>query len=68
MIKNNLSKILGERRMKMSELSRETGLAINTVSGLYYSRCKQVQFETIDKICKALNIGIGDLFEYVPES
>lgn len=67
MIKSNLSKILGERRIKMSQLSRETGLAINTIAAIYYGRCKQIQFETINKVCRSLNIGIGDLFEYIPD-
>ena len=53
--------------MKMSELSRQTGIAKNSLSDLYREKVKGVQFETLDKICKALNCSLSDLLEYVPD-
>ena len=53
--------------MKMSELSRQTGIAKNSLSDLYHEKVKGVQFETLDKICHALNCSIADLLEYVPD-
>jgi putative transcriptional regulator len=53
--------------MKMSDLSRRTGIAKNSLSDLYHEKVKGVQFETLDKICKALNCSISDVLEYVPD-
>jgi len=64
-IKCNLSRILGERRIKMAELAKRAGLAPNTVLALYHERAKGVTFEVMDKICEALGCQPGDLFERI---
>ncbi len=66
-IKINLSRMLGERRLKMTDLANEAGIAKNTVMSLYHERAKGVTFEVLEKICKALNCQPGDLLEYVPD-
>ena len=42
-------------------------LTYQGIKPLYDDTWKGVQRNTIDAICRALNIGIGDLFEYVKE-
>lgn len=66
MIKNNLSRILGEKRIKMSELQKMAGLSKMTVLRLYHNQTLNISFETIDKICDALEISVGELFEHIP--
>ena len=65
MIKNNLSRILGEKRIKMSELQKMAELSKRTVLRLYHNQTSNISFDTIDKICEALEISIGDLFEHI---
>ena len=67
-IKCNLSRILGERRIKMIELARMAGVAENTVRFLYHEQAKGVTFEVMDKICEALACQPGELFERVAAS
>ena len=66
-VKCHLSRLLGEKRMKMSELTAKTGLAQNTVISLYHERAKGVTFEVVEKICNALDCDISDLFGLVDE-
>jgi putative transcriptional regulator len=66
-IKSNLSRILGEKRIKMSELAEKAGVAKNTVLQLYHERAKGVTFEVLNKICTTLNCTPGDLLEFVPD-
>jgi putative transcriptional regulator len=66
MINNKLSEILGKKRIRMSELQRLTGLSHTTIINLYYDRTKNISFETMDKICDALEISLGELFEHIP--
>ncbi len=66
-IKCHLSKLLGERRIHLRELARQTGLSYYTLWMLYHEKTKGIYFNVIAKICHALNIQVGDLFEYVEE-
>ena len=63
-IKCELHKILGERRMHLSELQRETGLSYTTLHNLYYERSTRIDLNTIDQICRVLEIQPGELFKH----
>ena len=67
MIKNNLSKILGERCISGAQLARMTGLNAQGLRNLRNKASTQIEFATIDKICKALGISVGELFEYIED-
>jgi putative transcriptional regulator len=60
----HLGKLLGERKMRMAELSRQTGISKNGLSELYCERVKAVRLETLAKICGALGCSVADLIEY----
>lgn len=65
MVKCNLSTILGTKRMTRTELSGKSGLSLTSIKPFYDDTWKGVRRDTLDAICKALGVGIGDLFEYV---
>lgn len=68
MIKIHLSKILGIKRMNMSELAKQTGLSRNTVFLLYHEKSERVDLSTLDKLCVTLDCQPGDLLEHVPDN
>lgn len=65
MLKNNLSAIMGAKRIKIYELEKISGISRSTITRLYYNQTNTVSFNTIENICKALNCTSGDLFEVV---
>lgn len=67
MIKNNLSEILGRKRLKVRDVVRGTGLAVNTVSGLYHDTSKRVDMDTLDKLCAFLGVTVGEILEHVAD-
>ncbi len=67
MIINHLSEIMGRKRLNQRDVVRGTGLAINTVAGLYKDTSKRVDFETMDKLCTFLEVEVGELFEHVKD-
>jgi len=67
MIINHLSEIMGRKRLKVADVVTGTGLAINTVSGLYHDKVKRVDLETLDKLCTFLDVSIGDILEHKKE-
>ena len=66
MIKCQLPRLLGERRMHISDLQKMTGITYATLWNLYHEKTSSVSFKVTDKICGALGITPGELFEYVP--
>ena len=65
MIKCNLSTILGERKLKVAEVARDSGINKNTLHRLYNETATRVDLEVVEKLCKFLDIRIEDLFEIV---
>ena len=45
----------------MADLVRSTGINKSTLHKLYNDESARIDFETIDKICIALDIEVGDL-------
>lgn len=64
MIRNNLSKLLGERRMTQKKLADITGIRPATINELYHELNSSITIENLNKICIALNCDVGDLFEF----
>lgn len=67
MLKNHLSKLMGEKRYSIVEVSRRTGLTTSTISNLYNDKVKRLDFDTLEKLCKLFNCQPSDLFEYIPD-
>lgn len=66
MIKNHLSKLLGERRWTQADLARKTGIRRATINELYNELNDRVSLEHLDRICEVLNCEVSDILEYVP--
>ncbi len=67
MIKCHLSRIMGERKLKISDVARDTGLHRNTITLLYQETSARVDIDAMDKLCQYFNIEVGQLFEYFPD-
>ena len=70
MIKITLQDAMWQRRIRsISELARCAGVSRQTVDALYNrpERVKGIQFETLERLCQALDCGIDDIIQYMPE-
>lgn len=63
MIKCNLSRILGEKKLKISDVSRDTGINRGTLTRLYQETAERVDLEVMDQLCDYLECEVGQLFE-----
>ena len=59
---------MGEHKMKIADVARETGLHRNTITLLYNETANRVDLEAIDKLCRLFKCGVGDLFEYLKDA
>ncbi len=60
----NLDVMLARRKMRSRQLAEMIGITEQNVSLLKSGRVKGVRFETLEKICKALDCQPGDLLEF----
>ena len=67
MIRCHLSRLMGERKLKVIDVARQTGLHRNTITLLYEETAARVDLEAIEKLCALFGVTVGELFEYVPE-
>lgn len=67
MIKCHLSRLMGERKLKISDVARETGLHRNTVTLLYDETAVRVDLETMERLCLLFECSVGELFELEQE-
>ena len=68
MLKCHLSKIMGEKRLKIADVARDTGINRGTVTRLYNEEATRVELEVIEKLCAYLDVEVGQLFEFIKES
>ncbi len=67
MIRCHLSRMMGERKLKVMDVARETGLHRNTVTLLYKETATRVDLDAIEKLCGLFQCEVGDLFERVSD-
>jgi putative transcriptional regulator len=65
MIRCHLSRIMGEHKMKIADVARETGLNRSTVTALYNETATRIDLDTVEKLCRFFKCEISDLFELV---
>ena len=66
-VRCNLSTLMGQKRLNIQDINDKTGLARNTISALYHDKAKRIDYETINKLCEALECSSSELIEYIPD-
>jgi len=56
---------LGEKKLKVAEVARETGINKNTIHRLYNETITRIDIEVIEILCRYLGVEVGELFELV---
>jgi len=67
MIVCQLSTLLGARRMTQSQLAALTGIHRDTIRKLYYDGWTSIRRETLDRLCTALHVQVGELLLWHPD-
>ena len=67
MIVNHLPTLLAERRLKVADAVRATGVSKTTLHKIYNDQSSRIDFDTIDKLCEYLEVEVGDIFEYIKD-
>ncbi|MBB4063884.1 helix-turn-helix domain-containing protein [Gellertiella hungarica] len=62
-----LDVMLARRKMRSRELSERIGITEQNVSLLKSGKVSGIRFDTLNRICEALQCQPGDILEYRPE-
>jgi len=65
MIRCNLSRMLGEKKLKISDVSKETKINRGTLTRLYQETAERVDLDVMDQLCEYLECDVGDLFQRI---
>lgn len=63
---NRLWKLLIDRKMSKADLRKAAGIAPNTLTRL--RRDEEVRLTVLHRICQILDVNIGEVMEFLPES
>lgn len=63
MIRCHLARMMGEHKMRIADVARETGLSRATVTMFYKETAQKVNLEAIDRLCELFNCEINELLE-----
>ena len=63
---NKLWKLLVDRKMSKADLRKAAGIAPNTMTRL--RRDEEVSLAVLNKICRTLDVDIGDVMEFLPDN
>lgn len=66
MLLNRFSKILADKKLRITQVGLETGLSRTTLTALAKNSGAGVNYETIDKLCIYLEVTPGEFFEFYP--
>jgi putative transcriptional regulator len=67
MIVCKLSAILGDRRIKVSDVVRGTSIARATLDRYFHDRIEAFDREVLEKLCRFLQVPLTDLLVEVPD-
>lgn len=64
MIVINIDVMLAKRKMSVTALAEKVGITIANISILKTGKARGLRFDTLEKICAALDCQPGDILEY----
>jgi transcriptional regulator with XRE-family HTH domain len=67
MIRIRLKEVLQEKGMSMSMLSHKSEVSFSTISRIINDRNYSPTLNTLEKLAKALNVEISDLYEHTSD-
>lgn len=63
MIKCHLSRLMGEKKLKVIDVARDTGINRGTITRLYHETATRIELDVIEELCRYLDCEVGDLLE-----
>jgi len=63
MIRLRLSALMGERKLRISDVMRDTGISRNALTRIYREEVDRLDLEILEKLCRYLDVEISDMLQ-----
>ena len=67
MIRCHLARMMGEHKMRIADVVRETGLSRNTITLMHKETAQKVDLDAIERLCALFQCQVGDLLELIQQ-
>jgi DNA-binding Xre family transcriptional regulator len=67
MVVNRVQEVAKAKGYNVRKLSTGAGIRWNTARAHYLGHADGISFDVLDKLCRELNVTVGELFEVIPE-
>ncbi len=67
MIRCHLSTLMGRSKLRIADVSRQTGLNRSTITALYKETATRIDLQAVEQLCRLFDCQVGDLFEYATD-
>ena len=67
MIRLKLSALMGERKLRISDVMRDTGISRNAITRIYREDVDRLDLEILEKLCRYLKVDVCDMIEMTNE-
>jgi len=67
MIKCHLSRLMGERKLKISDVAKDTNINRGTLTRLYHETYSRIEKDAINTLCVYFDCKIEELFEFIAD-
>jgi len=64
MIRCHLSRLMGERRMNIADVMRETGIKRTMLTLMYNDEVQRLDVEALDKLCRLFSCNVQEILEF----
>ncbi|PQQ28692.1 helix-turn-helix domain-containing protein [Photorhabdus hindustanensis] len=68
MIRCHPARLMGEHKMLIADVVKETGISRNTITLMYKETTQEVNLEALDKLCALFKCSVSKLLERIPEA
>lgn len=58
---------MGERRLKIADVARDTGISRSALTRLYYEEVDRLDLRALETLCRYFGIGIAEFMELVDD-
>ncbi len=55
---------MGEKRLKISDIAKDTGINRGTITRLYHETALRIDFEVLDQLCIYLECSVEELISH----
>lgn len=68
MVKVHLSRLMGERKLRIVDVARDTGINRGTITRLYHETAVRIDFDVLEKLCTYMECSAADMVEVLPNN